>query len=100
MLEMLAGFCVGVFSARSGKSLYYRGACGEINQVGVTTDSRFSIGERKVILTGDYLTDASHQAYDVAPDGRLLMLKRAGAESQPIIVHNWGREVREKTSRR
>lgn len=86
--------------ARSGNSLYYRGTSGEMNQVGVTTDSRFSIGERKVVLTGDYLTDASHAAYDVAPDGRLLMLKRAGAESQTIIVHNWGREVREKTSRR
>lgn len=28
------------------------------------------------------------------------MLKRAGAESQTIVVHNWGRELREKTAPR
>jgi hypothetical protein len=28
------------------------------------------------------------------------MLKRAGAEAQTIVVHNWGRELREKTARR
>jgi len=37
--------------------------------------------------------------YDVAPDGRFLVLKRAGAESQTIVVHNWGRELREKTAK-
>jgi len=26
------------------------------------------------------------------------MLKRAGADSQTIIVHNWGQELREKTT--
>ncbi len=83
---------------RSGRSLYYRGPLGEVVEVGVTTGSGFSIGARKVVLTGDYLTDATHADYDVAPDGRFLMLKRAGAESQTIVVHNWGRELREKTS--
>jgi hypothetical protein len=33
-----------------------------------------------------------------ATDGRFLMLKRAGAESQTIVVHNWGPELREKTA--
>ena len=82
---------------RSGQSLYYRGPVGEVVQVGVTTGDNFSIGARKVVLTGDYLTDASHANYDVAPDGSFLMLKRAGAESRTIVVHNWGRELREKT---
>lgn len=45
-------------------------------------------------------SDASHASYDVAPDGRFLMLKRAGAESQTIVVHNWARELREKTAGR
>src|SRR5688572_26315599 len=83
---------------RSGRSLYYRGPLGEIIEVDVTTDSEFSIGSRKVVLTGDYLTDSSHPNYDVSPDGRFLMLKRAGAESKTIVVHNWGREMREKTT--
>ena len=85
---------------RSGRSLYYRGPLGEVIHVHVTTGSEFSIGARSVALTGDYLTDATHANYDVAPDGRFLMLKRAGAESQTIVVHNWGRELREKTAAR
>jgi len=28
------------------------------------------------------------------------MLKREGAESQTVVVHNWGRELREKTAPR
>ncbi len=85
---------------RSGRSLYFRGQVGEVIQVGVTTGSAFSIGERAVVLAGDYLADASHANYDIAPDGSFLMLRRAGAESQTIVVHNWGRELREKTARR
>jgi serine/threonine-protein kinase len=85
---------------RSGRTLYYRGQNGEVTEVDVTTGAEFSIGTRKVVVTGDYLTDSSHPNYDIAPDGRFLMLKRAGAESQTIVVHNWGRELREKTAAR
>ena len=77
--------------------MYYRGASGNVIAVSVTTGATFSIGERRAVLSGDYLTDTSHPNYDVAPDGRFLMLKRAGAEAQTIVVHNWGRELREKT---
>jgi hypothetical protein len=52
------------------------------------------------MLTGDYLTDSSHPNWDVDLNGRFLMLRRAGAESQTIVVHNWARELREKTARR
>jgi hypothetical protein len=82
---------------RGGTSLFYRDAIGQFTEVKVTTGANFSIGQRKVVVTGEYLTDASHANYDVAPDGSLLLLKRAGAESQTIIVHNWIRELREKT---
>jgi serine/threonine-protein kinase len=85
---------------RDGRSLYYRGPLGEVIRVDVTTGASFSIGARTVMLSGDYLTDSSHPNWDVAPDGRFLMLKRAGAEAQTIVVHNWGRELREKTARR
>ncbi|HUR91040.1 MAG TPA: protein kinase [Gemmatimonadaceae bacterium] len=80
---------------RSGGSLYFRDAIGNIAQVRVTTGTDFSIGARSVVLTGDYLTDATHPNYDVAPDGRFLVLRRAGAESQTVVVHNWRRELRE-----
>jgi serine/threonine-protein kinase len=85
---------------RAGTALYYRDGLGQFVEVKVTTGTNFAIGARKVVITGDYLTDASHASYDVSPDGRFLLLKRAGAESQTIIVHNWVRELREKTARR
>jgi serine/threonine-protein kinase len=83
--------------SRSGRALYYRGAANEVIEVSVTTGRDFSIGTRKTVLTGDYLTDTSHPSYDVAPDGRFLMMQRGGAESRTIVVHNWITELREKT---
>jgi serine/threonine-protein kinase len=85
---------------KDGRSLYYRGPVGEVVKVAVTTGSDFSIGTREVALTGDYLTDSSHPNWDVAPNGNFLLLKRAGAESQTIVVHNWAKELREKTATR
>ncbi len=85
---------------RSGNVLYYRGENGEVIEVSVTTGERFSIGKRRTVVIGDFLTDASHVNYDVTSDGRFVMLKRAGAESQTIVVHNWARELRETTARR
>ena len=82
---------------KHGRSLYYRRPAGDVAVAEVTTGASFSIGQRRVAVTGEYLTDSSHPNYDVAPDGRLLMLKRAGAESRTVVVHNWGRELREVT---
>jgi serine/threonine-protein kinase len=85
---------------KDGRSLYYRGPEGEVVKVSVTTGSDFSIGARSVALTGDYLTDSSHPNWDVGPAGQFLMLKRSGAESQTIVVHNWAREFRAKVAGR
>jgi serine/threonine-protein kinase len=85
---------------RNGKLLYYRGDQGEVVQVDVTTGDDFAIGTRRVVVPSGYLTDTSHPNWDVAPDGRFLMLNRAGAEAQAIIVHNWGTELRAATAQR
>jgi serine/threonine-protein kinase len=85
---------------KDGKSLYYRGPVGEVVKVDVTTGASFSIGQRRVMLSGDYLTDSSHPNWDVDLNGRFLLLRRAGAEAQTIVVHNWVRELREKTAPR
>jgi serine/threonine-protein kinase len=82
--------------ARSGRTLFYRTPEGIVS-VGVTTGAAFSIGERKLVLPGPYLTDPSHQNYDVSPDGtQFLVLKQADANAKPLLVHNWGQELREK----
>ena len=86
--------------SRSGTELLYRDPNGPIISVAVTTGESFSIGERHPIVSGDFANDASHANYDVAPNGDLLVLKRAGDESQTIIIHNWIRELREKTAKK
>ena len=84
---------------RDGRALYYRRDEADVVAVSVTTGREFSIGGRRTALTGNYLLESSHASYDLAPDGRLLMLKRAGTETEAIVVHNWGRELREKMRR-
>jgi serine/threonine-protein kinase len=85
---------------RSGKTLYYRDQTGQLIEVAISPAGGLSIGARRVVLTGEYMTDASHADYDVSPTGKFLMLKRAGEGSQAIVVHNWVRELREKASHR
>ena len=84
---------------RDGRSLYYRGPVGEVIKVDVTTGDQFSIGASATVSTGDYLGNSTHANWDIAPDGRFLMLKRAGAPSQMIVVHNWGKELKRRTGR-
>ena len=81
---------------RDGRSLYYRGSNGEVWQVEVQTGASFKIGARKTLFTGDYRTDTTHPSWDVAPDGRFLMLKRAGAATQMVVVHQWARVLRSR----
>ncbi len=82
---------------RDGRSLYFRGPIGEVVRVEVTTEEAFTIGSRRTVHRGEYLMDTSHPSWDVAPDGRFLLLQRAGEESQLLVVHGWGRELRAKT---
>ncbi|MDZ4674620.1 MAG: protein kinase, partial [Gemmatimonadota bacterium] len=79
-----------------GQSLYFRGPIGEVVRVEVSTGEEFTIGTRRTVHRGDYLMDTSHPSWDVAPDGRFLLLQRAGEESQLLVVHGWGRDLRAK----
>jgi serine/threonine-protein kinase len=85
----------------SGHAIYYRGPNGEVVKVEINTSaSTVSLGKQSVLLTGDYLTDSSHPNWDVALDGRMLLLKRSGPESQTIVVHNWTTELRAKLAKK
>jgi hypothetical protein len=64
--------------------------------VAVTTSGTFSIGARHRALRVDMITAPTHPSYDVAPDGRFLVLKPASPESPAVVVYNWRRELREK----
>jgi hypothetical protein len=79
-----------------GRTLHYLHD-NEVIQVSVTPGASFSIGARRILFSGEYLGDPTHQNYDVARDGaHLLMLRRAGEESKAIIVLNWTRELAAK----
>jgi serine/threonine-protein kinase len=81
--------------SRDGKTLYYHTQEG-IMAVAVTTSGTFSIGARHRALRVDMITAPTHPSYDVAPDGRFLVLKPASPESPAVVVYNWRRELREK----
>ena len=82
--------------AQSGRLLYYRTPTGLV-AVTVTTGTTFSLGDRRTVIPDPYERDGIHANYDVAPDGtRFLMLKPAGEDARAVIVHNWGRELRDK----
>ena len=84
--------------AASGRMLYYRSGR-DVVGVSVTTGASLTLGERKVVLTGDFLQNPSHPNYDVSPDGsEFLMIRRAGEDVLTIVVHNWAREVAAKTT--
>jgi serine/threonine-protein kinase len=83
----------GPLWSRSGRTLYYRRE-NDVVAVSVNPGGALSIGDRRIALTGEFLSDVSHQNYDVAPDGtKLLMLQRAGEETRAVIVLNWDREL-------
>ena len=84
--------------SRSGNAIYYRTPSGGVEVASVTAGETFVLGERRGLMSGtDYLTDISHASYDVWPDGNgFLMVKPIGADARPILVHNWGRALREK----
>jgi serine/threonine-protein kinase len=81
--------------SRAGNELYYR-TPSSIIAVGVTAAATFALHERRVVLAGGAVEDLTHQNYDVSPDGRFLTVVPTGAGAEAILVHNWGRELREK----
>ncbi|MEA3244632.1 MAG: hypothetical protein U9Q74_00605 [Gemmatimonadota bacterium] len=86
--------------SRDGRTLYYRTPAGGVAAVTVTAEAAFTFGSRRDVVTGDYVVDTSHPSYDVAPDGKILLLRRAGGDVKAIVVHNWARELAEKTAKR
>ncbi len=79
-----------------GRELFYR--TGDAMMV-VSIDAKpnFTAGNPEVLFTGEYYSGPGRH-YDVASDGRLLMLKEAeqteeiSARTQFIVVQNWFEE--------
>jgi len=81
--------------SRDEKELFYRNG-NKMMAVAVETESQFRVTGPIELFEGRYLSTASLQNYDVAPDGRFLMI-REPRESAPLgvnVVLNWFDELK------
>ena len=84
----------------NGQELFYRGP-GGMMVVPVETDPTFSAGAPEVLFDQQYYFTGTRRTYDLAPDGRFLMVKDSavgddaeGPAAQIILVQNWFEELK------
>ena len=88
--------------APDGQELFFKGAgVSDVMAVTVETEPTFNPGNPEVLFTGQYRASAPGRgpAWDVAPDGRFLMIRSAGATGQAaaphiVVVENWVEELK------
>ena len=94
--------------ARNGRELYYRAPAGAVMRVSIgpgsawkasTPTELFTAARYALGASGD-LTSSPFRTYDVAADGRFLMMKNADAPAEPVtpprivVVRNWFEELK------
>ncbi len=79
-----------------GTRLYYRHN-DEFMAATLGTKNGLAIVGRETLFKGDYPVTTGHANYDVAPDGKHLLLLRPVSDSvRAIVVHDWASEFRAK----
>jgi serine/threonine-protein kinase len=66
-----------------------------IVRVAVKTSPMFTLGERRVVATGDWLVGfGSHPNYDVSADGSEILVVRPAPEAvRTVVVYGWAHEI-------
>jgi serine/threonine protein kinase len=85
--------------SREGKELFYRSG-DKMMAAAVETEPQFRITGYNKLFEGKYFSSVNLQNYDVAPDGRFLMIKEQ-AEDEPIginVILNWFDELERLTA--
>jgi len=85
--------------SRDGKELFYR-KDRQMLSVSINTRASLSVGAPRVLFEGDFRFGGDHPGYDVAADGRFLMI-RTPDEERPREIHivlNWFDELRRLTA--
>jgi serine/threonine-protein kinase len=83
--------------APDGTRLYYRVGA-RMMAARVVTSPTFAVVARDTLFEGPFMTDQWHPNYDVAPDGKsLVMVRPVAQDRQLIIVMNWLEELRQRT---
>jgi len=90
--------------ARSGDEIFYLDEDGTMWSVEVVRGVPFTITTRQRLFDASAYELDQHQEYDVAPDGRFLMVRKRGgpqgAERELVWVQNWLEELKAKMGRR
>jgi serine/threonine-protein kinase len=88
--------------ARNGAELFFRGS-GQIMAAKVAEGQTLDVSKPVPLLPDSYSRNLGPIAqYDVAPDGRFLMVvptKEAGLPAQLVLVQNWFEELNRKVPR-
>jgi len=85
--------------APSGRELFFFNERGELMAAPVQASSTFTAGTPTKVLDAKYINDAGNaRNYDVARDGRFLMIKRPADGDKPrtdhlVVVLNWREEL-------
>lgn len=81
--------------SRDGKELYYRSGS-KVVALTVETDPEFKVINSRDLFKGNYLDCILCRTYDVAPDGRFLMIQDP-QEPIPLqinVILNWFEELK------
>jgi Tol biopolymer transport system component len=83
--------------AKDSKELYFRSG-NKIMAVSLDTESELKVLDSKVLFQGNYLFCLNCQTYDVAPDGRFLMIQDSLELAPPRInvILNWFEELKRR----
>ena len=65
--------------SRDGRELFYQ-AQGRLMVVPITTEPTFTLGTPEILFEGPYVSSLA-RSYDLAPDGRFLMVRRGDIET-------------------
>jgi Tol biopolymer transport system component len=89
--------------ARSGDEIFYLDEDGTMWSVEVVRGIPFTTTARRPLFDASAYELDVHQEYDVAPDGRFLMVRKRGvpegAERELVWVQNWLEELKAKMGR-
>jgi serine/threonine-protein kinase len=85
--------------SRDGGELYYwklNGPVVSVNAVPITAGTSFAFGKSRELFKGAYAQTSWDTSYDVARDGRFLMMKGIGTlpRDEVVVVQNWTEELR------
>ena len=98
-------FGVSPVWAPDGRELFFRGSVArDMMVVAVETEPTFNPGNPERLFAAPYLTNqfGRNRPWDVAPDGRFLMIRRSATGQEPqlapqiVVVENWFQELAER----